>query len=318
MAMSLRQLQYFLVLSEELHYGRAAARLNVSQPPLSHGIKQLEEELGTKLFERNTQGTRLTSAGVIFAERVGIILGQIAAARTSLLDMATGGKGVVRVGFLPSMIYRQIFPLLKGFRKDFHNIDVHLHEFGSMEQVDSMSRHEIDVGFIHSMPLPDYIGSVTLARERFVCCLPRGHRLVTRSQIRIGELHGERVLMFARSHAEDYHDHILALLRAESVEPDLNCHIRHWFTVLGMVSEGLGVSIVPQSISRTEIGSSDVVFVELSDENAFHELLLIWRKSGQQTAAAAAFTTFAQNFYLTGYRNAFETWPGRGQMTGGG
>lgn len=307
MAISLRQLQYFLILSEELHYGRAAARLNISQPPLSHSIKQLEEDLGTRLFERNTQGTRLTSAGVIFAERVGIILGQIAAARASLLDIATGEHGVVQVGFLPSMIYRKIFPLLKGFRKEFPATDVHLYEYNSIDQVDSMARHEIDVGFIHSMPLPDDIASVTLARERFVCCLPRGHRLVTRSQIRIDELHGERVLIFARSRAADYHDHILALLRAKSVEPDLDCHIQHWFTVLAMVSEGLGISIVPESISRTEIGSSGVVFVELSDENAFHELLLIWRKSGQPTGAAAAFRTFAQNYYLTGYRNMAET-----------
>lgn len=304
-AMSLKQMQYFLILSEELHYGRAAARLNISQPPLSHSIKQLEQDLGTKLLERDTQGTRLTSAGVVFAERVGTILGQIEAARTSVLDLATGMDGMVHVGFLPSMIYRNIFPVIKEFRREFKNIDVSLYEYNSSDQLDSLMRHEIDVGFIHAVPLPDTVQSATLQRERFVCCLPRGHRLVTRSQICIEDLHGERVLMFSRARSKFYHDHILALLRAVDVEPDLNYHIQHWFTVIAMISQGLGISIVPQSIARSDIGSSDVVFIELADKNAFHELSLIWRKSDTEaeSGTAAAFVTFARNYYLTAHRS---------------
>lgn len=306
--MSLRQMQYFLVLSEELHYGRAAVRLNISQPPLSQSIKQLEEGLGTKLLERNTQGTRLTTAGVIFAERVGVILGQIAATRASLIDLADGMDGMVHVGFLPSMIYRGVFPLVKDFHSEFKKLDVSLYEYNSTDQLESLQRHEIDAGFIHAIPLPDTVQSATLERERFVCCLPRGHRLVTRSQIHVKELHGERVLMFSRTRARFYHDHILALLRAAGVEPHLNYHIQHWFTVLEMVSKGLGISIVPQSMSRSGIGSSDVVFIDFFDENAFHELLLIWRKSELKTKAgpAATFVTFARNYYLTGHRTMTE------------
>lgn len=300
MAISLRQLRYFLVLSEELHFGRAAERLHISQPPLSAGLRQLEEELGVKLFDRDSKGTRLTAAGVIFSERIAKVLGQLEAAKVALTNVAGGTEGSISIGFLPSMIFRHFTRMLTLFTEEYPNVNIQIDEINSTRQIEGMERHSIDVGFIHGAPLPDGIEHHTLERERFVCCLPRGHRLVTRSRISLRELGGEKILIFARRDAPHYHDHIAALIRSADLEPHVDYRLQHWFTCLVLIGQGLGISIVPQSLARSKIASEDVVFVELEEESAYHELQLVWRESdvGNPASVVDEFITHVKRFYL--------------------
>ncbi len=300
MAISLRQLRYFLVLAEELHFGRAAERLNISQPPLSAGLRQLEEELGAKLFDRDNRGTRLTSAGALYAERVTKILGQLDAAKIALGDIAGGREGSLTVGFLPSMVFRSFSEVLLSFSQDYPRVALEIDELNSSRQLEAMGRHAIDVGFIHDMPMPDGIAHHTLERERFVCCLPRGHRLVTRSRIKLRELAGERILIFSRRDAPYYHDRIAALLRSANLEPHTAFRLQHWFTSLVLVGQGLGVAIVPQSLARSQVATGNVMFIELEDRNAFHELQLVWRKADTDDplSPVTPFINQAKRYYL--------------------
>jgi DNA-binding transcriptional LysR family regulator len=295
MTMTLRQLRYFLVLAEELHFTRAAERLNISQPPLSASLRQLEEDLGVRLIERGGRAARLTEAGVVFADRAARVLGQLASARDAVALVAGGAAGSVAIGFVPSMILRELPRLMTGFEESHPGVELRLEERNSADLLERLVAHDIDVGFLHAVPLPEGVAHLELQRERFVCCLSRGHRLATRSRVGLGELAGERVLVFSRDYAAHYHDRIVGLLRAANVEPHLDFRIRSWFTIVALVAQRMGVSLVPQTLARA--GAADVAFVEVNEPEAQHAIALVWREGGLSDAARS-FVAAAQRFYV--------------------
>jgi len=300
MALSFRQLRYFLVLSEELHFGRAAERLHISQPPLSASIRQVEEELGVKLLARDQRGTRLTPAGAVFAQKTASILGQLESAKITVSCIAEGSAGDLKIGFVPSMVFRHIDKLVRTFEDEFPKVNISLAEVNSLRQLNDLSKHEIDIGFIHALPLPPEIDCVTLERERFMCCLPRGHRLATRSRISLPELEGEKILIISRRDSPYYHDQIAAFMRSSNLQPHTNYKLQNWFTMFTLIGQGMGVSIVPQSLYRSRLQEHDVKFVELSEENAEHELQLIWRREDIESTnnTVSAFVSHTKRYYI--------------------
>ncbi|WP_102226583.1 LysR family transcriptional regulator [Acidimangrovimonas sediminis] len=289
MAITFRQLRYFLALAEELHFGRAAERLHISQPPLSASLKQLEGEVGVALMERSNRMVRLTPAGAVFAEHARRILGQLGRAEASAVQAARGGGGRVVVAFVPSMLFRRLPPLLQSFAEAHPGVDLVLHEMNTTRQIEAIGRMQADVGFIHGVPLPEGIAHHPLETERLVCCLPQGHRLAGRSRVRLSELAGERLLVFSREFAAHYHDRIAGLLQSAGLTPDPDFRIQHWFTVVALVGQGMGVSLVPRSLAGAAF--ANVAYVEIEEEAAEHEVALIWREEGQ-SAAARAFVRF--------------------------
>ncbi|WP_221384866.1 LysR family transcriptional regulator [Sulfitobacter undariae] len=275
MAITFRQLQQFLVLSKELHFGRAAARLNISQPPLSVSMKQLEENLGFLLLDRGRKAVRLTPAGAVFAEHCARILGQLDAARALAEQKSKGTSGTLAVSFVPSMLFRHLPRTLHSFEEAYPAAKLDLHEMNTNRQIDHLTQGKIDVGFIHSVPLPDDLQSHLVETERLVCCVPRNHRLAERSRISISEMAGEKVLVFAREFAAHYHDHIVGLLRAAEVDPYEHYRVQHWFTVIALVAQGMGVSLVPRSLSRSRM--ADLVYIEIEEPKAQHEIRMIWK-----------------------------------------
>lgn len=293
-AITFRQLQHFLALSEQLHFGRAARALHISQPPLSASLKQLEEHLGFQLIERTSKSVRLTPAGAVFASHAARILGQLQAAQEVAGQTARGTVGKLTVAFVPSMLYRRLPALLKGFQDRFPQVELHLQEMNSTRQIEQILNHKVDVGFVHATPFPDTVATLSLEVERLVCCLPPGHRLAGRSRLSLRELAGEKILVFARDFAAHYHDRIVGLLRAAHVEPYLNYHIQHWFTVVALVSQGMGVSIVPRSLSTSHF--ADVAYVELDEATAAHEVALAWRAEGATDACRAFVTSIREQY----------------------
>ncbi|MCX7567869.1 LysR family transcriptional regulator [Sulfitobacter sp. F26169L] len=275
MAITFRQLQQFLVLSKELHFGRAAKRLNISQPPLSTSIKQLEENLGFRLLHRDKRGVRLTSAGAVFADHCTRILGQLDAARSLAEQQAKGVAGTLSVHFVPSMLFRNLPRTLRNFEESYPTAGLDLHEMNTNRQIESLLQGKADVGFIHAVPLPPELQSHTIETERLMCCVPRQHRLAGRSRISISEMAGEKVLVFSREFAAHYHDRIVALLRAADVEPYSPYRVQHWFTVIALVAQGMGISLVPRSLSRSSM--ADVIYIEIEEPNAEHEVQMIWQ-----------------------------------------
>lgn len=277
MAITFRQLQQFLVLSKELHFGRAAKRLHISQPPLSTSIKQLEAHLGFLLLHRDKRSVRLTAAGAVFADHCARILGQLDAARSHAEQQAKGVAGSLAVHFVPSMLFRNLPRTLRNFEEAYPTAGLNLHEMNTSKQIESLLQGKADVGFIHAVPLPPELQSHTVETERLMCCVPRQHRLAGRSRISISEMAGERVLVFSREFAAHYHDRIVALLRAHDVEPYAPYHVQHWLTVIALVAQGMGVSLVPRSLSRSAM--ADVIYIEIEEPNAEHEVQIIWHKN---------------------------------------
>ncbi len=274
MAVTFRQLKYFLILAEELHFGRAAKRLHISQPPLSASLKQLEEELGARLLERSSKHVALTRAGEVFRRQAQRLLSQLGDTQELVRRVAESASGLVRVGFTPTMIFRRL-PLVLGTFRDRHPaMDIQLLELNSAEQVEALGTGRIDIGFIHAMPLPDGITSLTIANEPFVCCLPSHHPLAGRSRMRLQELAGEPLIMFNRQLASHYYDRIIGLFRLAGVEPDIRHEVNHWLTITALVAGGMGASLVPRALA--ESGFAGVSFVPLESSDAWHAACCIW------------------------------------------
>ncbi|SEJ73010.1 transcriptional regulator, LysR family [Pseudooceanicola nitratireducens] len=273
MAITFRQLEYFLALSEELHFGNAARKLNISQPPLSASLRQLEETLGFALMIRSNRSVRLTEAGAVFAKHAARLLHQLQQAETIAAQTAKGTSGTLSVGFVPSMLFRRLPEILSQFQEAYPKVDLILQEMNTAGQIDLIEHHQLDVGFIHGAPLPDQVQDHLLETERLVCCLPRGHRLAGRSKISIQQLSGEKVIVFERAYAEYNYDRIAELLAEGGMKPNDGYKLRNWFTVVTLVSQGMGVALVPQSLSRMDYG--DVSYAEIDGPAAEHRVSMI-------------------------------------------
>lgn len=274
MAVTFRQLKYFLVLAEELHFGRAARRLHISQPPLSASLKQLEEELGARLLERSSKHVALTRAGEVFRRQAQRLISQLGDTQELVRRVAESASGLVRVGFTPTMIFRRLPTVLAAFQHRHPGMDIQLLELNSAEQVEALGTGRIDVGFIHAMPLPETTASLTIADEPFVCCLPSHHPLAGRSSLRLHELAGEPLIMFNRALASHYYDRIIGLFRLAGVEPDIRHAVNHWLTITALVAGGMGASLVPRALA--ESGFAGVSFVPLDEPGARHGACCIW------------------------------------------
>ena len=279
MAVTFRQLRYFLVLSEELHFGRAAERLHISQPPLSASLKQLEQTLGFELLKRNQRDVHLTPAGRLYAETVRQILIQLEAAEAAAAQTAQKITGRLTVAFVPSMLFRNLGVTLKQFHDAYPDIELELREMNTGKQVEGLLTRGIDVGFVHSVDLPEPIAETVLETERLMCCVPRDHRLAGRGRVRLADLAGERVLLFSREFAPQFHDKIVDLLAEAGNRPYSSYHIQHWFTVVALVGRGMGVSLVPQSLSRTRFGN--VRYLEIEEAEAEHHISMLWHRDNR-------------------------------------
>ena len=283
MAITFRQLQHFLALSEELHFGRAAASLNISQPPLSASLRQLEETLGCRLMERGPKQVRLTEAGGVFAGQAARILGQLDHAQALTARAARGGGGRLTIAFVPSMLFRRLPETLRGFEEAFPEVELALHEVNTTGQIEGVMQARFDLGFIHEAALPEGMAARLVETERLVCALPRGHRLAGRSRISLDQLAGERALLFSREYAEGSHDRIAGLLREAGVAAHEPWQLRTWFTIVALVAQGMGVALVPAALSRHAPG--EVAYVEVDGARAEQKVLMIWRDGGLSAPA---------------------------------
>lgn len=278
MAITFRQLEHFLALSEELHFGNAARKLNISQPPLSTSLKQLEDTLGFPLMLRSNRSVQLTDAGAVFARHAARLLSQLDQAQAIAAQTARGATGSLTVSFVSSMLFRNLPAALQRFEEAHPNVALSLREMNTADQIAAVARGEVDVGFIHGAPLPDTVAEEVLETERLVCCVPQGHRLAGRGRIAPAALAGERVFVFAREHAESNYDRIAELLAGAGLSIHDGFKLRNWFTVVTLVGQGMGVSIVPKPLSRLAFG--EVAYVDLDGPQAEHRVSMISPAAG--------------------------------------
>lgn len=283
--MELRHLRCFLAVAEELHFGRAAERLAISQPPLTVAIQQLEGQVGTPLLLRNSRGVRLTAAGAALLPRARSLLLGASLAMSEAREAAAGRSGRLVIGFAGTMLYRGLPQMLRSLRAEHPRIQLSLREMNSGEQVIELQHERLDAGFVHTSRVPPGMNQILVASQTFVACVPRGHALAAARAIVPSQLAGEPLALVARAVSPDYHERILAVCSAAGFEPASAHELRHWLSVVSVVSEGLAVALVPSALAQC--GIEGVCFVPLAEMEAAlprYETRCLWSAGRDQPA----------------------------------
>ncbi len=249
----LKHLRHFVALAEELHFGRAAKRCNISQPPFSVSIQQLEQALGFSVVERHPHGVRLTSAGTFFYGEAEKALAQVKQAVDVAVRVHEGMHGILRVGFMASMLPRWLDKAVQTFEQQCSKVELQLIELSSAEQIVALQRSQIQYGFVHTAVLPEVLNSQELLRERFVLCLPAHHPKAHLSRAVLSDFQNESFVMFARVFSPTYYDQVISICVEAGLHPRIQHEARHWLTVMTCVARGLGISLVPAGLARSGI-----------------------------------------------------------------
>ncbi|WP_461188828.1 LysR substrate-binding domain-containing protein [Arthrobacter sp. Z4-13] len=251
--MELRQLRYFLVVADELHFGRAAERLHITQPPLTVAIRRLERELGVQLFDRTTRRVTLTAAGQAFRDRAQAAIADLDAAAGDVADVAAGKSGRIRVGFVSSASYTTVPEAIRTFRQHRPRVDLVLHPLTSGEQIEQLLDGDLDLGLIRDPGEVPGLNLELLSAEDLVVVLQETHHLAARDEIRPQDLEAEPMILFPYGLMPGFVARVLRLFEPLAVPPTVVQRAIHQETVLGLVAAGLGVSVLPESVQRFQM-----------------------------------------------------------------
>ena len=254
-------LRYFVVLAEELHFGKAAQRLAITQPPLSVAIKALEEDLGVRLLDRDAKQVRLTDAGAAFLIEARQVLAQMQRAADVARNVAQGKQGQLAIGVTGSMVYRDVPRVMQAFGAQRPDIDITLHEMSTTEQQAAILRGQLQGGFVNIITPAPGLDLLPLAPDTLVCCLPAAHPQAQHKVIDLRTLAHERFVMFVRDVSPANYDNVIACLHQAGIHPRTSHAVRQWLTVIALVAIGQGVALVPSCMQRA--GMAGVRFVPL-------------------------------------------------------
>jgi DNA-binding transcriptional LysR family regulator len=278
-----RQLRYFVALAERLHFGRAAAALHISQPPLSRAIRGLEEQLGARLLARTRRKVELTHEGARFYEEAKRILAQLESAALEVGAMAAGQSGRLRLGFVSLADFGVLPELLKSFKAARPGVSLALREMLSPEQAVALSAGELDFGLLLP-PVAGELEHLVAQSERFVAALPARHPAARRAgKVAMRSLAAEHFVMVPREIAPGLYDIVAGLAARAGFLPRVAQEAIQMQTVVSLVSSGLGVAIVPASVAN--LGRRGVVYREIADPHPRLDLWLAWRRGGQGAMA---------------------------------
>jgi DNA-binding transcriptional LysR family regulator len=272
--MDLRQLRYFVAVAEERHFGRAAQRLHMSQPPLSMQIKALERELGIGLLERTSRRVALTDAGRAFLERAKIILGAVEEAREVARGAEQGLQGRLEVGFISSASLSLLPPSIRLFRERFGGVELELKELTSAQQIDALYEGGIRVGLVRLPLRAPGIRFEPVLEERLVVALPSGHALEDLDRVSLEMIVDLPLIFFTRQLIPGFHAQIVELYQRVGAFPKVAQHAVHLQTIVGLVASGVGIAILPSSAQRAS--REGVVYRALDVPDATSWMGLAW------------------------------------------
>lgn len=259
--MELRHIRYFLVVAEELHFSRAAERLNMCQPPLSQQIRQLEEELGVQLFRRTKRQVELTEAGRIFVLEARKILAQVDRAATIAVKAGSGHVGQLVVGTVTSVesrFHQAFVRILRTYAERYPGVHLELHRLSTAEQFRALRDGRIQVGFVTSAKPDEEVAVEVLERAPLVVALPERHRLTSWKVVPVREMAGEPHIVLPRRANPIYHDLLLSWCREQGFSLNIAHESDTMYMVLTLVALGFGVAILPASVR--EMSLTGVVF----------------------------------------------------------
>ncbi len=290
--MDLRQLRYFVAVAETLHFGRAARRLAISQPPLSRQIAALERGLGVELFTRSTRGVRLTPSGSALLPRARRLLADADTIAVGARELARGEVGLLRVGFLAAATYSMLPRLITSFRRARPGVRLVLSEATSDRQLVALAEANLDVGVLLPPVSDPALAWLPLVREPLVAALPSGQRWPPR--IALARLAGEPFILFPRPAGASLYDLIVNACERAGFTPRVEQEAVQMATIVSLVAAGMGVALVPESLRQ--VRRAGVVYRPLADRIAPVETGLAWR-ADDATPALAAFVAHARDAF---------------------
>ncbi|TPB75357.1 LysR family transcriptional regulator [Burkholderia pseudomallei] len=282
----LRRLRYFIVVAEELHFGKAAQRLHLAQPPLTRHISALEGELGLRLFDRSTRSVKLTAEGELFLPHARDVLDAVHRAEIASQRAALGKEGKVALGYTSSVPLCDAFgTLIRNFARSFPDIELSLVEASSAQQGRSIKEGLLDIGIGWKNSFEDYEGCrvKTIAAEPLVVAVSQERALASEASLAVEQLADETVVLFPPGYGSTLDRKAFDLCATAGSTPRRGPGASQMTTMIALVAAGRGVAIVPEAVST--LRKPGVAYVPLTDESALIELVLMWREAGLSLAA---------------------------------
>lgn len=274
----LPQLHAFVVLAEELHFGHAATRLGIAQPPLSQQIRRLEDKVGYALFSREPGRIGLTPAGRELLPAARHALTDLADGLTAAREVGSGRAGRLRIGFAASVALTVLPGLLRTFRGRLPAVDLDIREMTTTPQLAALRERAIDIGLLREPPAHDTeLGFETVLDEPFVAVLPSSHPLATQRAVRVEQLADCPFVLIPRTVGPSLYDQIADLCITAGFTPQVTQHAVEWQTVCALVETGLGVSLAPESIRRIRL--KGVAFRRIEPNAVRTRVAVAWRKN---------------------------------------
>jgi DNA-binding transcriptional LysR family regulator len=283
--MELRHLRYFVTVAEELHFGRAAQRLHLSQPPLSMQIKALESELGTRLLARTQRRVELTAAGLEFLKDARDILARVAQATEAAQRAGRGETGELTVGFVSIADYNILPPLLREVSARQPGVRLVLREATTDVQLRELTEGRMDVGFVLSPVNDERLKVLPLLREPLVAALPDQHPVARgRGPLPLKRLADSPFILIPRHMAPGLYDNVVGFCRQAGFSPRVEQEAVQMQTVVSLVSAGLGVALIPASLRH--LGRTGVVYRPLREASPLTEIAAAWCAHEERPALA--------------------------------
>jgi DNA-binding transcriptional LysR family regulator len=289
--MELRHLRYFIAVAEELHFTRAAERLHIGQPPLSHAIQVLEADIGARLLERSKRWVRLTEAGKLFLADARRILALAEQAGETARRAERGEAGELRIGFTYSTPLTPLFvEVINRYRQEFPLVTLTLHEMATLRQLDAISQRTLDLGFIRppEVTVPAGIKLTTLREDPLMVVLPTWHPLAAKKALAIKELEEVPFVMYPPGGGTGIYPQIFRLCRAAGFMPRVGQTAGEASTIIGLVAAGSGITLLPSPFDR--IRMEGVCYRPILDREAT-TMLLLAQRAGEQSPLIDAFVT---------------------------
>lgn len=278
-------LRCFATVAEELHFGRAAARLNMTQPPLSRQIQVLERILDVQLLDRTSRSVRLTAAGRSFLPEAQRILRLAETATHVTRQIAAGRAGVLKLGFTAASAYDFLPRLVTACRTALPDVTLSLREMVTRDQLEELLGGRIDAALIRPPVTHPDLASVRALAEPMVVAVPADNPLAERPELTLAALDGEPFITYAPNDARYFHDLVLGLFAEAGLQPRIVQQLTQIHSILALVRAGLGVALVPAAAERLRF--EGVTFRTLTRAHAHPaELVLAWLRDRDEPLIA--------------------------------
>ncbi|MEC5404914.1 LysR family transcriptional regulator [Paraburkholderia sp. MPAMCS5] len=292
--MDLKQMRYFQAVAEERNFGRAAERLHIAQPPLTRHIQALEAQLGVTLFLRSSRGAELTEAGETLLAEVPNILALAKRAEEQTQLAGQGLTGRLDVGIFSAGILQAIPQLLAAFHTERPQVKIGLHNLTKMQQLDALRERRINIGFNRLVPMADDIAVETVLEEPYLVALYEGHSLATKDAIRLGDLDGERMILYPNAPVHGLAQEIAAAFHDERITLRVEQEVEDVVTCIALVASRFGVCITTASAANLRLPG--VVYKPLHSARLRHIALNCLYRRGDESPTLHGFLEVIDRF----------------------